>query len=335
MNNISRPINHREMDMNKNSDMVCVWCGSDTKNEKSVEHIFPESIGGKITLPRGDVCLKCNMKLSHLDRRLKYGTLHMIRSYQNNPNLIGKKTSSRQRKARRKNEKKKMSTLGTKPSITVVRDGDDTKINIFDLKIDHNEFCRALHKCIINCLCHIQGTKITRMNHSDLLEFVIDNKNFENWSYAFAPLKFNYGASCTPTYIACESREFTKKEYREMVAEVVDSKGKILYQYPYKIIDSIKTDVLITYITFIHTSGIYLCSTIPNIMNEDIIKKHGDRLLNTDNFITSSFTKHEDLLQYFGYSGNSTRGAVNMEVPKYYGKLKLDWIKHDRVGFNI
>ena len=147
-----------------------------------------------------------------------------------------------------------MSTLGTKPSITVVRDGDDTKINIFDLKIDHNEFCRALHKCIINCLCHIQGTKITRMNHSDLLEFVIDNKNFENWSYAFAPLKFNYGASCTPTYIACESREFTKKEYREMVAEVVDSKGKILYQYPYKIIDSIKTDVLITYITFIHTS---------------------------------------------------------------------------------
>lgn len=39
----------------------CIFCAEDSSNSKSVEHIIPESLGGKIhTLPLGIVCDKCN-----------------------------------------------------------------------------------------------------------------------------------------------------------------------------------------------------------------------------------------------------------------------------------
>lgn len=39
----------------------CIFCGADTRNSKSVEHVFPESLyNDKIILDRGVVCDKCN-----------------------------------------------------------------------------------------------------------------------------------------------------------------------------------------------------------------------------------------------------------------------------------
>lgn len=41
--------------------MKCIFCGSDTKGSKSVEHIIPQSFGNtKTVLKRGIVCDKCN-----------------------------------------------------------------------------------------------------------------------------------------------------------------------------------------------------------------------------------------------------------------------------------
>lgn len=39
----------------------CLFCGCDSTNSKSVEHIIPESLGNtELVLPRGVVCDKCN-----------------------------------------------------------------------------------------------------------------------------------------------------------------------------------------------------------------------------------------------------------------------------------
>lgn len=39
----------------------CIFCGADSSESKSVEHIIPESLGNKeYVLPRGVVCDKCN-----------------------------------------------------------------------------------------------------------------------------------------------------------------------------------------------------------------------------------------------------------------------------------
>ncbi len=41
--------------------MKCVFCGENSEDSKSVEHIIPESMGNKkYTLPRGCICDKCN-----------------------------------------------------------------------------------------------------------------------------------------------------------------------------------------------------------------------------------------------------------------------------------
>lgn len=42
-------------------DMKCIFCGNDSSNSKSIEHIIPESFGNSTTvLPQGVVCDKCN-----------------------------------------------------------------------------------------------------------------------------------------------------------------------------------------------------------------------------------------------------------------------------------
>lgn len=41
--------------------MRCIFCKKDSSNSKSVEHIIPESLGGKeYLLGKGLVCDKCN-----------------------------------------------------------------------------------------------------------------------------------------------------------------------------------------------------------------------------------------------------------------------------------
>ena len=41
--------------------MKCIFCGNDSRDSRSVEHIIPESFGNSTAiLPKGVVCDKCN-----------------------------------------------------------------------------------------------------------------------------------------------------------------------------------------------------------------------------------------------------------------------------------
>ena len=78
----------------RESDLICMWSGVETTGDKSIdgqEHIFPESIGGKETLPIGDVSKEWNNGLSWLDKVLKYEHPAMKLAYQKDPSIKGKK----------------------------------------------------------------------------------------------------------------------------------------------------------------------------------------------------------------------------------------------------
>jgi hypothetical protein len=78
----------------RESDLMCIWSGGETTGDKSIdgqEHIFPESIGGKDTLPIGDVSEEWNNRLSCLDKVLKKGHPAMKLAYQKDPSIKGKK----------------------------------------------------------------------------------------------------------------------------------------------------------------------------------------------------------------------------------------------------
>ena len=98
---------------NQQSDFICLYCGSTTTIDKSntekehadhLEHLFPYSMGGKEKLPRGDVCNKCNGKLSDVDRAFKHRNTITANAYQVDDSKRG-----RNRDQARKDTKKKKS----------------------------------------------------------------------------------------------------------------------------------------------------------------------------------------------------------------------------------
>jgi len=89
----------------RESDLICMWSGVETAGDKSIdgqEHIFPESIGGKHTLPAGDVSEGWNNRLGCLDKVLKKEHPAMKLAYQKDPSIKSKKKSNKSVKQRRK-----------------------------------------------------------------------------------------------------------------------------------------------------------------------------------------------------------------------------------------
>lgn len=49
---------------------VCIYCLKNASNAKGVEHVIPESLGFKETLPKGYVCDECNNYFSKIDNTI-------------------------------------------------------------------------------------------------------------------------------------------------------------------------------------------------------------------------------------------------------------------------
>ena len=73
--------------------MYCIFCKIESKNECSVEHIIPESLGNiKHTLPRGVVCDKCNQYFARKIERplLESEMFKFLRANRRIPNKRGR-----------------------------------------------------------------------------------------------------------------------------------------------------------------------------------------------------------------------------------------------------
>lgn len=53
-------------------EKVCIYCRKDSSNATSKEHIIPEALGCKETLPIGYVCDSCNNYFSNMDKNVLY-----------------------------------------------------------------------------------------------------------------------------------------------------------------------------------------------------------------------------------------------------------------------
>lgn len=59
---------------------ICIYCVKDSSGARSVEHIIPEGLGCKETLPKGYVCDHCNNYFSEMDKCVlqnRYIALHV------------------------------------------------------------------------------------------------------------------------------------------------------------------------------------------------------------------------------------------------------------------
>lgn len=155
---------------NRQSDFVCLYCGSPTTVDKSdtekelansLEHMFPYSMGGKETLERGDVCNKCNNRLSTVDRAFKHDNILTAHAYQVDDSKKGRPRKAEDKK--RHEEEKIKITLDNKASSVVSIPGGGTCFTNSNHASYDDMFVRAVHKCASNILCKYFGSKSTRL----------------------------------------------------------------------------------------------------------------------------------------------------------------------------
>lgn len=203
--------------------MRCLWCRKETTTEKgsvsdrvvyaNLEHIFPESIGGKKCLEQGKVCEDCNNRLGRLvDPYLRENNTMMSMYWQSGSlamgRPIGKKGKNKQDKERKQAMMSDMTAFngGTKiqrtegfVNLTNVAGG--TGSEPFD-----EQFSRALHKCAVNLVYDVKDYTFMQSRFPSLIEFVGNLDNTANaWAYGICYAKLFESTSFEPMGYFLES----------------------------------------------------------------------------------------------------------------------------------
>jgi len=290
------------------SDLTCLWCGFRTTTDReqssfelkysNKEHVFPESIGGNQKLLAGDVCEECNNKLSFLDKSLKTNNSMMRFSLQGDHLIKGKKTTNKQRIERRKAERIEISDPTGKSIVRRDREKKKTEIinpapEGYDL-----DFTRAIHKCIANAICFEKGTLFVSENYPELIDFVLNGTNPNDWSYAVSYQGYREMLSVTP-----QITDFAYREYSKDRSETI-------------------------FVAFMHTSGIWLACSHPNAMDVILIEKMSKIILDDDGLHQTQFKKQ------FGYKIEDIFNSPVMSgSPRtLIGKINFLWIKKNMEG---
>jgi len=274
-----------------------MWSGEPTTGNKEIdgeEHIFPASIGGRDTLPVGDVSNKWNQKLDWLDNVLKRDHPAMMYAYQKDPTIKGRMTSSKERKRRRKEEKK---SISDRTGVTrIQRNLESREATLLNASFEdfHDDFCRSIHKCIANVICFKKGSKYVRDNFSELIDFVKNGRNPAAWSYAVS--------FADPFSRLCIRPQCIKLAYsydRERQQQSI-------------------------WVCFVHTSGIWIAASRPNTMNKGIIEQFSSSILRGTTLVKKMEEAGVNFRRLFGMEWQTNR--------QYIGELKFLWIKKQIEG---
>lgn len=220
---------------NPESDLICLFCGDKTSIDEPIEHIFPKSIGGDVTLPRGDVCQGCNNHLSRLEKSLKSSNPVMAASFQMDDFQTGRKNSSGRRQ--RHNEEKKH-IVGNGFEIKYDKEKNHMNATNISVSIYNDDFVRTLHKFAIELVCKEIGSKATRAKYGEIIDFVMNGTDAHSWSYAVSYRKAGLFG--------------------------------IWFVKPHKLSDITSNGTLVS-VCIIHTSGLYLIGLKKNAINTKLI----------------------------------------------------------------
>ena len=272
----------------RNSDLVCLFCGTATSRDEPREHIFPKSMGGDAVMPIGDVCRNCNTALSDLERSLKRENPVMAESYQIDDFQKGRRNSP-ERKQRQSKQKKYIEGEGFK--VKFDKDASTLRITSVDLSIYRDKFVRTLHKFAIELVCKEVGSRAAREKYPEIIDFVMNGTNPHLWSYAAS--------------------------YRRMI---MFNEGFIR---PWELNRCIVDDKPIA-ICIIHTSGIYIIGLKPNTLNLQFIQQISQHILNSsDGYYYEHLTKNGPNFDHY-FDSKDWKPVHRLDT---IGQLNFIWIR--------
>lgn len=276
-----------------------MWSGLPTTGNKAIdgqEHVFPESIGGKLKLPVGDVSKYWNHELSRLglDRVLKKDNPNIKLAYQRDPFMPGKRPGDKRKKDRRNQEKKEI--YSTDYSACIRRDDQgNTYMENENFEYFNYDFSRAIHKCVANVICYEKGSIYVRDYFIELLNFV-KNEGIDN------PWAWSYAASFANPFSPLCIRPITIK---------------LVFSFNH----DLKKECI--WVCFAHTSGIWLAASQPHAMSKEKIESFSNSIRDHPR-ITDIENAGTDIKQIFGMAWDKDRELI--------GELKFLWVKKQIEG---
>jgi len=282
-----------------------MWSGVETTGDKNIdssEHIFPESIGGRDTLPVGDVSKEWNIELSKLDRVLRYGHPAMMLAYQKDSSIKGKTPKGKKEKRdkiRKRREDEKTLITGDNGKAIVKTEQETGNTTLTNVSFDFNdEFSRAIHKCVANVICNEYGSKYVRRNFPELLDFVKNGTNPHSWPYAVSFANPFQNLFCQPKCLKLGYFSVTGRK-----------------------------ENLLTVIAFIHSSGIWMAAAKPHHVNKEIIEKFSEGILKDNTPLVQKVQN-----QGYDFRRLYSMNWVGAGVREYIGELKFLWVKKQIQG---
>jgi hypothetical protein len=140
----------------------CIYCCSETSESESIEHPLPESLGSRLTLPRGACCDGCNRYLSSLDD-----------VFAHHPHIAGTIVFARIPGKKQKRRTAVSPFLGAEYSpgklhLTVENTKGETHFDQGGLRLhlpddpkwDEWKFSRALHKAALGLVGVLKGVEL-------------------------------------------------------------------------------------------------------------------------------------------------------------------------------
>ncbi len=163
---------------------VCIYCLKDGFGARSLEHVIPEALGCRITLPKGYVCDACNNYFSEMDKSIllnRYIGLHV-----GTEEIPGKKGKIRKQIGERLRFAEKGTfeiTLGPR---TITPGTKKVEFGLEQSKeFDELLFARGIHKIAFNSYASRFGQRDALHNRFDnLRRYVRKADRDELWTYA-------------------------------------------------------------------------------------------------------------------------------------------------------
>lgn len=279
---------------NDKTEKTCLWCGNDTTNDSTEEHIFPECIGGKKTLPAGYVCHDCNEGFSHrIDRALLKEHPALMEAYQRDPG-IKRKGRGKEKRERYKTEKNRIEGVGDAASTEILRNAKELLLINASYAVGSEDFVRSLHKCAANVLCSFYGPKYVKKNYQSLLAFVKSGGDIYPWSYAVSYAKIT------------SSEQLLVSEPDAMKFNLTKTTNK--------------HDCIISWA---HASGIWMVGSSPSLLNPEIIKDISSKMVVA---LPKRFNETKGpITAFFGFK-------LNEQQRDYLGELNFTWIVKELAG---
>lgn len=180
--------------------VVCVYCLEASSNTNNLEHVTPESLGCKDTLPKGTVCDSCNDYFSNMDKNVLYN--RYISLHVGTAEIPGKKDKIRKQLGENlffpKKGEFQVVLRGTIPA-GEIQPGTEFEFKLEQSKeFDELLFARGIHKIAFNCYAHKFGQSNALQNRFDKLRrYIRYAKTNELWTYGVRDSRSTANRSCS------------------------------------------------------------------------------------------------------------------------------------------